>query len=296
MGIPESKLQTWSNPGATTTATLTYDSVKAALVAPTSPVRERDFEVYLQGSYRNATNIRGDSDVDIVVQLNSAFRSNYSDVPQEDRPPPYANFSAASYGWSDFRNDVVNALRAYYDTNLIVDGNKSVKVTGASGRLNADLVVCVQYRNYKSLQSSQDPFAEGITFWATRESRWIVNYPKLHYQKGVDKNSETDGLYKQTIRLFKNARTHLVDSRTIDQFLAPSYFVECLLYNVPADRFAADNQTDFCNVVNWLAGASLSSFLCQNEQVLLFGNMSEQWTETKARALQDALVNLWNHW
>jgi len=267
------------------------------LLANTSPVRERDFEVYLQGSYRNGTNIRGDSDVDIVVQFNSAFRSNYDFLPRDERPPAYDTaFSDATYGWSSFRNDVVNALRAYYDTSLVVEGNKSVRVVGASGRLDADLVVSLQYRKYQNFGSAKDLFIEGITFRTAREGRWVVNFPKLHYQKGVDKNSETGGLYKPTVRLFKNARTHLLDQRAIGQSLAPSYMLECYLYNVPADRFAPDCRTTFCNVLNWLNGANLSSFLCQNEQLALFGNTPEQWSEASAKSLQSVLVNLWNNW
>ena len=33
---------------------------------------------YLQGSYRNDTNIRGDSDVDLVLELNSVFKHDAS--------------------------------------------------------------------------------------------------------------------------------------------------------------------------------------------------------------------------
>lgn len=59
-----------------TTTKATTDSVKNALNSNgwRSGV---DFEVYLQGS--NDTNILGDSDVDVVAQLNSTYYSNLSE-------------------------------------------------------------------------------------------------------------------------------------------------------------------------------------------------------------------------
>jgi tRNA nucleotidyltransferase (CCA-adding enzyme) len=78
MAIPESQLRTWANRGAITTAKTTTDSVKNALNSYNGWPSGIDFEVYLQGSYKNKTNIRGDSDVDVVAQLNSASYSNLS--------------------------------------------------------------------------------------------------------------------------------------------------------------------------------------------------------------------------
>ena len=50
-----------------------------------------------------------------------------------------------------------------------------------------------------------------MTFYVPAENRWVINYPKLHYKKGVEKNQNTDGKYKPTVRMFKNVRTYLID-------------------------------------------------------------------------------------
>ena len=84
MGIPESQLETWSRQGATTTAVSTHESIRKALSADTSLITYQDYDSYLQGSYRNSTNIRGDSDVDVVVQLNSVFNSNVSALTADE--------------------------------------------------------------------------------------------------------------------------------------------------------------------------------------------------------------------
>ena len=60
MPIPESQLETWPNLGAVATSATAYSSVKNALQSDRTIVRDLDFEIYLQGSYRNKTNIDGE--------------------------------------------------------------------------------------------------------------------------------------------------------------------------------------------------------------------------------------------
>jgi predicted nucleotidyltransferase len=284
MPIPELQLKRWSHQGAVETAKKTHESIRTALQQHAA-LNGKDFEVYLQGSYRNGTNIRGDSDVDVVVQLNSACRSNLS----EDQKRVFG-FTAATYGWDEFRADVLRGLRNYYGWDKVREGGKSLKVQ--TPYLPADVVVCIQYRKYPKFPRDANDYVEGMTFYVPSENRWVINYPKLHYDNGVEKNKRTNGWYKPTVRLFKNARTYLVDRKIIPSDLAPSYFLECLLYNVPDDKFGSSFQDTFCNVVNWLSRANLSRFVCQNEQLYLFGDSPEQWSEDKARQFVMAMIDL----
>jgi tRNA nucleotidyltransferase (CCA-adding enzyme) len=164
MPIPESQLETWSRQGAVTTAKQTHESVRNALEAYDWP-SDVQYEVYLQGSYKNDTNIRGDSDVDVVVQLNSTFFHNLS----EDQKRQFG-FRDASYGWQEFRRDVLNGLRNYYGSERVREGRKSLKVQ--TPYLPADVVVCLQYRKYPDRPRSEDNFVEGMTFWVPSENRW----------------------------------------------------------------------------------------------------------------------------
>jgi hypothetical protein len=72
MTIPLSQLQVWSTQPDPSRSAETYASVRAALEGSVH-LRPHSFEIYLQGSYANATNIRADSDVDVVAQLTSSF-------------------------------------------------------------------------------------------------------------------------------------------------------------------------------------------------------------------------------
>lgn len=230
MAISESKLNTWSHQGAVTTAKSTHESIRTALAAGSSPIRNLNYEVYLQGSYKNDTNIRGDSDVDVVVQLNAPFQFDRSALPLAEAILQQQSYPNAAYSWADFRRDVLAALRTYYGAATVSEGRKSLKVAASSGRLSADVVPCLQYRKYRRFRSTRDQdYVEGMTFYSLPDGRQIVNYPKPHYNNGVAKNGATvtNGWYKPTVRMFKNARTYLEDTRAISPALAPSYFLEC---------------------------------------------------------------------
>jgi hypothetical protein len=297
MGIPEPQLETWSHQGAVTTAKATHESIRNALDSYERP-NSVNFEVYLQGSYKNSTNIREDSDVDIVVQLNSTFQGNTSALSEYEKNLYEAAYSNAAYSWENFRTDVLKALRAYYGASAISEGNKSLKVASGSGRLPADVVICLQYRKYQSFRNIKDQqYVEGIVFY-TRENCRVINFPKPHYDNGVEKNAKlsTNGWYKPSVRLFKNARTYLIDHNVIAKDLVPSYFLECLIYNVPDEKFGSNYQGTFCDVVNWLAKADFDDFVCQNEQLLLFGDTPEQWSIDNAKRLMQELIELCNNW
>lgn len=296
MGIPKSQLETWSNQGATVTSQKTHESIRKALKRYEWPTGVK-YDVYLQGSYRNATNIRGDSDVDIVVELTSSFRHDLSKLSSEERNKFTTDHSNATYWLKHFKADVQQALCDYYGSSMISIGNKSIKLSEESNRLAADVVACIQYRTYRSYCSMSNPdYAEGITFYTQREHRQIVNYPKIHYEKGAAKNSQVGMRYKPTVRMFKNARIRLINDRILLPSVAPSYFVECLLYNAPSDIIVTNLQDTFYNILEYLNKAKLQSFVCQNEQTYLFGESPEQWSIANAKQFINGLVSLWNNW
>ena len=281
------------------TAQATHESIRNALSASTSPIKGKDFVVYLQGSYKNYTNIRADSDVDVVLQLNSVFKGDTSSLSESEKTLYEQAYHDSTYSWQDFRTDTLQALREYYDIQAVTEGNKSLKIASGSNRLPADVVVCLKYLKFKQFLTLNDQkYVEGIAFYAIRDNRWIFNFPNQHFDNGAEKNSQlrTNGLFRKTVRMFKNARSRLVDDGAVDKNLAPSYFLECLVYNVPDKQFVSSCQSTFCNVVNWLSTADLSSFVCQNEQLLLFGNTQEQWSISNAKTLLQKLADLWQNW
>jgi hypothetical protein len=299
MPIPESQLTTWARPGATSTAKNTHEAIRRALDdAEESRLREADYQVYLQGSYPNDTNTRGDSDVDVVAQLDSAFVSDTSRLTLHEQRDYKRAYADATYGWSEFRADVLAALRDYFGAGAVVEGNNAIHLRKGSGRLGADIVPCVQYRKYRRFTSSDDDdYVEGILFY-NRLAERVVNFPKPHYRNGVAKNGEgrTGGRFKPVVRMFKNARSYLVDHGEIGADLAPSYFLQCLLYNVPDRHFGGTYQDSYRNILTWLRNQDLTNFICQNGEVRLFGSSRQQWSAHNAGATIDKLIELWDDW
>lgn len=296
MVLSELELETWSHQGSTGLSSSSYESVRNALNVALNLASGKSFEVYLQGSYRNGTNIRGDSDVDIVVQLNSAFQYDYLSLTEEEKRRFHQKYTTeAKYLWKDFRNDVLDSLRNHYGVSSVTEGNKSIKILGNSSRLEADVVVCMQYRKYQNFDpTGNEKYVEGIVFYTTNGNVCEISYPKRHYENGVKKNDDTNGWYKPAVRMFKNIRGVLVDRGNIGRGLAPSYFLECLLYNVPNNEFQTSFQTTFYNLVNWLFRANLNSMVTQCELSNLFRGSNDRWSETAATQFIQSLVALWN--
>jgi len=176
-------------------------------------------------------------------------------------------------------------------------GNYAIRVMGEPGRrLDADVVPCFLYRHYWTYNSSYaNSYVSGMTFWTQRENRQVVNYPKLHIANGETKNGATAEWYKKTIRMYKNARNDAEQSGLLGEEIAPSYFIECLLYNVPNGQFGRSCGASFRESINWLVRQTdKSAFMCQNGVIPLFGATHEQWQQAKASRLVDSLVQLYN--
>lgn len=66
----------------------------------------------------------------------------------------------------------------------------------------------------------------------------IVNWPIQQLDNnGRAFNTRSGGRYKYFVRALKNAENTLVAEGSIDSL--PSYFMECLVYNVPASTLAS---------------------------------------------------------
>lgn len=290
MAIPESYLIRWSNHGPQTSSKQTHETIRASLESYSWPEHVK-YDFFLQGSYSNDTNIRGDSDVDVVLKLNNCFHPDWSMLHPRDQAVLEKAFPPGTYQWKDFRRDAFAALDSKFHA-FIEQGNKSIKLKAGPPRLAADVVVCLEHRRYTSL----DSFVEGIAFYALQDQRWVVNYPQEHRKNGAAKNSRTNNRYKPAVRMLKNARNYLVDARRINRRLAPSYFLECLTYNAPDNVFKNDFQETYRGIVDWMVRGDINKAVCQNRQQYLFGPSAEQWSLDDAKTLSNHLVTLWNDW
>jgi hypothetical protein len=73
--------------------------------------------------------------------------------------------------------------------------------------------------------------------------------------------------------MFKNARSAAVDRGLLQDADAPSYFVECLIYNVADSCFQSTYASTCYSVLDWLHGRDMTQFVCGSHLVWLFGQM-----------------------
>ena len=96
--------------------------------------------------------------------------------------------------------------------------------------------------------------------------------------------------------MFKAARNQLVSNDIISARAAPSYFIECLLYNVPDRLFSQQLGDTYVDVLQWLGSAQTRGFRSQSGIVELFGSRPEQWSIDEMRRFTAALQLLWDNW
>jgi hypothetical protein len=252
MTIPESQLETWSHQGSITQSSTTYATIRTALQSASTKYAGKDFGIFLQGSYGNDTNIYAESDVDVVIRLDSTFHYDLAALTDADRATFEAAYSgSASYSYGNFKGHVLDALNSSFGASVSA-GPKAIKITANGSRRNADVVAATQFRLYTRFKSTSDQtFHDGICFFTSAGNR-IVNYPKQHSANCSAKHQATGNNFKPLVRIFKNIRSKLVGDGLIGNGVAPSYFIEGLLYNVPNDKFSGTYANMVCNILTWL--------------------------------------------
>lgn len=298
MGIPEDQLEIWSRLGSVTGSSQTYNVIKNALEAPGTPYGGKDFEVFLQGSYGNTTNIWAESDVDIVICLHDCFQSDRSELPgdQEQRWEA-AHPGGAAYGHVEFKRDVLQVLRAQYG-NGVVAGNKAIEIPASGNRRSADVIAAVEFKRYFRFNSLEDQdAAEGICFYDASGEQ-IANYPKQHSENMTTQHQLSGEMLKPMVRILKNARSRLVADGDLQRGFAPSYYLEGLMYNFPLDRYQNNYHGTLFNVLQWMHDTvDKTEWLCANRQYyLLRDDAPTCWQIANFDAFQVALVQLWNNW
>ncbi len=296
MAIPENQLKIWAQPGTVQGAKNTHAAIRNALERHQWPEDVR-YRTYLQGSYRNNTHLRRQSDVDVVVELTSfPIRDGSLLLDAQQRLLKRA-FPEPEYGWRRFRRDVLRAVTDRFGASRVKEGKKTLKLVMESPRIPVDVVVAVRYLKYTEYSGQRSyKNTEGMGLYLPTERRWTVSYPHIHRRNGVVKEKATNWRFRPCIRMFKNARAQLVDEGRLGPNTARSYQLECLLYNVPNRLLAGSYQSVYSSALYWLRGNDPSRFFCQNKLVPMFGDGPDSWNERDAGTLINALVKQYEDW
>ena len=280
MPIPESTLSSWSHHRSGTASAQAHVAIRDALAAYSWPTG-MTYTVFLQGSYQNSTNLSRHSDVDLVIQLASRLRPKVAALGT-DALPADASHRAALERWQTFQQHALLAMRERFG-GTVMSGRKTLKVPRGRIPAAADVVVTLKHE-------------DGLAFYLPDERRWVVSYPQRHHDRGLSKEQATGDRFKRSVRMFKAARNQLISRGALDPGVAPSYFIECLLYNVPDRLFRQDLTTTYVDILKWLGSAPTRGFESQSGKMKLFGPREEQWSPDRAQRFASALRLLWEGW
>lgn len=232
MAFTDEQLSSWTKPAFDNEeekASSTEAAIRAA-VKEHPILKLLDIDVFAKGSYKNNTNVRRDSDIDVAVHYKGMIQLDYMDGLA------FNHTGLASYS-GPFREDgiglfkfaVGQAMRtAFGPANVDGSGNRVFKVKGGQTFLKADVVPCTTHRLYYL-----GGYHEGIRLILDRpDGKLHYNYPHHHNDEGIQKNNATSRRYKSTVRILKNIRNQL-------GLEVPSYFIECLAFNVGNPTYMA---------------------------------------------------------
>ncbi len=296
MAIPEEQLKTWSKQGSVTQSAATYDTIRKALDDNSAPYHAKDYSIFLQGSYGNDTNVYKDSDVDVVIRLNETCYSDLDFLTEEAKANYEKARNPATYGYDEFKADVLTWLKKNYGA-AVYPGRKAIFIKGNGTRRDADVLVCCNLRRWwKSSNGNDSNYTEGICFFLPDGTR-IENFPKQHADNCSAKHKETDAWFKAMVRVYKNIRNRMIEDGVLKEGVAPSYFIEGMLWNVPKEHFGKDFDSSFVNTFNWVLQADTDKLLCANEMFFLVrDNAHNCWPSGNFSTYLRAARDYWESW
>ena len=257
-------------------------------VSNSPKLSKRRIKTFAQGSYRNRVNVRQDSDVDVGVLCFDVFLPEY---PQGTTAETFGN-TDASYSYAQFKDELEEALVAYFGQASIQRGNKAFDLGNNDYSVEADVAPFLEYRQYWPDKS----YRAGVALIPDR-GRLIENFPErlvehwpddpLHYENGVRKNDRTAKRFKGTTRIVKKLR-NLMDERAVPEAaLIPGFLIECLVWNAPDSCFAGSTwDARVQMVLEYLTTNTASSETCNrwcevNDIKYLF-HTGQKWTRVQA--------------
>ena len=229
----ENTFRTWARPPGQTEQDRCENAVRAIRNAlnNSTALQNRNCTVFLQGSYRNNTNVQQDSDVDVGILCTDTFFMNLPEGYSREQ----FNISPATYEYATFKNDVQRALESYFGAGAVTRGNKAFDIKANTYRVEADVAPFFEHRRY----SANGTYLSGVELQGDNGIR-VINWPEQHYSNGVNKNNTTSRRYKGIVRILKSLSVEMGDNSNQTAKNIAGFLLECLGWNVPNDHFGHD--------------------------------------------------------
>lgn len=144
-------------------------------------MKDKELKIIVQGSYRNNVNVKKDSDVDLGIILTEVFKvdSHSREIIREVRK----NYEDSTYEYSTYKNDFQQALIDHFGKPAVTRGNKAIPIKENKNRIEADVVLLFEYRQYSTLIN----YDSGVQLYIDDNNKNIINWPEQNYDNGVKK-------------------------------------------------------------------------------------------------------------
>ena len=240
----ENEFSQWARPPGKTEDKRCENAIKAIrnAIAKSGKLKNRSLTVFPHGSYHNRVNVRQDSDVDVGVLCDESF---FYHLPEGATNETFGFSAPAKYGYTQFKNELEEALVAHFGRDAIHRGNKAIDVRENSYHVEADVAPFFEYRHYYKDRT----YRCGVALSPDNGGR-IHNYPEclldswperpLHFENGVSKNKKTRRSYKGVVRILKKLRNEMDDAGIAAAKPIPGFLVECMVWNAPNACFRED--------------------------------------------------------
>lgn len=287
----EAQFREWTKPPGKTEQDRCDNAVSAIrnAIGASDKLRTRGVSIFAQGSYRNNTNVRKDSDVDIGILCTDTFF--YAPLP-EGWTCEKLGISDATYQYDRYKNEVEEALVEYFGRSAVKRGNKAFDVHETSYHVEADVAAFFEHRRYLADGS----YLEGVELRTDKENRRVINWPEQHYENGVKKNKQTGTGFKSIVRVLKALSNEMAE-QGVQAGNIPGFLIECLVWNVPNGRFQHRTYTgDVEAALVFLHENTKTDDPCREwgevgELKYLF-RLTQKWTREQANAFT---IAAWNH-
>jgi hypothetical protein len=252
-----------------------------------------DISIHTKGSYPNNTNVRRDSDVDVAVELQDCVYFDYLGgvAPSSSSK---SNLYTGSWTPTKWRAEVRAALVAKFGSTAVDAGKIAINICAVGGsRPSADIVPSFAYRRYDD--SAKRTAHVGSCVFPSSGGDKVINWPKQQLDNGRAKNKTSGGRYKDYVRALKNAENTLAANGTIKDL--PSYFMECLGWNVPNNVLKRGNLDDgfratLVNLWERLTDGSAAEEMEEPNGLKWLFKGTQKWSTDDAKSL---MLKTWNY-
>ncbi|QQO07575.1 hypothetical protein [Breznakiella homolactica] len=180
-----------------------------------------DVEFEYQGSVTNNTNIKYVSDIDLLI----ICKRFYSLAPPLKPTIPYKGDPLQDL--KKIRSICIKILKeAFPAADIDTTKSKCISISGGSLKRKVDLVMCNWYHTSK-YEETQDETYLGVNILDYHNNERVDNFPFLHNYYLHEKDENTNGKFKQLIRLVKSIKNDSDEEIDIS-----SYEITALLYHM----------------------------------------------------------------